>query len=146
MPETIERKPLLQDSLTQVQRVMLGQTYHSPGFTVVIKLIEGMCDDALAYTTKLDPEEEGYERKLAVRTQRARNINEAAAILRDSIKYHLEMIVKQDADENQAAEESVNKAIGIHSAVAGQPIDAIQKTFGIHPAKPKKKETVKEVK
>jgi len=143
MPETTERKPLLQDSLTQVQRIVLGQTYHSPGFNVVIKLIEAMCDDALAYTTKLDPEEEGYERKLAVRTQRARNINEAAAILRDSIKYHLDMIVKQDAEENQAAEAAVGRVIGIHSAVGGQPIDAIQKTFGIHPAKPVKKKEVK---
>ena len=139
MSETVERKPLLQDNLTQVQRVMLGQTYHSPGFSVVIKLLEALCDEALAYTTKLDPEEEGYERRLAVRTQRARNTNEAAAIFRDSIKYHLDMIVKQDSDQNQAAETAVSKVIGIHSAVAGQPIDAIQKTFGIHPARPVKK-------
>jgi hypothetical protein len=145
MAESIERKPLLQDSLTQVKRVMLGQTYHSPGFHVVIELIEAMCADALAFTTKLNPEDDGYERKLAVRTQRARNINEAAAILRDSIQYHLDMIVKQDAEENQAAEEAVGRVIGIHSAVPGQPISAIQKTFGIHPAKPvkKKKEETK---
>jgi hypothetical protein len=110
-----ETTPLLRDALTSAERVMLGQLTHAPGFSVLTKLFDALCKRVNDDTLKLDPEEDSYERKLSIRTQRARNINEGVGQLRDSVNYHTQVVLSAAVEETKQAEEAVQKTFGIYT-------------------------------
>lgn len=122
-----EVTPLLRDELSPAERVMLGQLTHAPGFSVLTKLIDALCKRVNDDTLKLDPEEDSYERKLSIRTQRARNINEGMSQLKDSVNYHTQVVVSAAVEEDKKAEEAVAKTFGIYTVpikkkVTPQPV------------------------
>ena len=116
--------PLLMESLTTPERVMLGQMTSVGGYKVLVKLFDAACSRATADVVKLDPESSDFERVLAERQRRARAINEFCASVLKSIDYHVDLI-RQEA----VAEEE-------------QVVDAVAKTFGIHKVPPKTKKVM----
>jgi len=133
---------LLEKELTLADCVALGQTLSTPGFEIVRRLYEAACQEANNDSIKLDPEREDYERVLAVRAQRARNFNEIVDWVRLSALVHHDRVRKNVIEQDEAAVDAVGKTFGIHPAKPlkpGEKQDAIKNVFGIHPAKPKKK-------
>lgn len=114
-----EKGPLLSDKLSASERAMLAQVTHHGGYKVIIKLMEALCDRISKDEIRLDPEKPGYEDKLAVRHQRARNANEVCAELLKSIEWHIRAAANQELTEEADA------------------VDIVAKTFGIHPVPPK---------
>jgi hypothetical protein len=106
--------PLLMEQLSVPEKVMLGQTMHTPGFKIVIKLLDELCRRFDEAVKLLDPEEADYVHKLAARAPRARDASEFRNLLLNSIKHHA------DSAHQQAVREDV------------EAIDAVSKTFGIH--------------
>ena len=119
--------PLLADELSTPERVMLGQTTTHGGYKIIIKLMEAACTRATQDTVRLDPEESDYERKLSVRTQRARNIIEFSALVLKSIDWHVNAVQTQAAEEQQGAEAAVAKTFGIHTVPPKPKKEAEQK-------------------
>jgi hypothetical protein len=115
--------PLLMDELSVAEKIVLGQLTHQPGFTVLQKLFDAACTRATADIVKLDPEEEGYDRVLAVRSQRARTMNEFANSIRKSVLFHTQTVITEAQEDDQ------------------QAVDLVAKTFGIHKVTKKKLET-----
>jgi len=135
-----DKKLLLENELTIADCFALGQTMGTPGFDIVRRLYEAACAEANADTIKLDPEGEGYDRKLAVRTQRSRNFNEIVDWVRKCALIHHNRVALNRQAEEEDAKEVVANVFGIHAAKPAAPgADAIKNVFGIHPAKPVKK-------
>jgi hypothetical protein len=139
MPEQKEVESILCEELTQVEKFHLAQIVSMPGMQVLVKLANAACMRATQDPIKLSPEAPNYERAAASRVQRARNITEFSDLFFKSVYSHVDSIRKKEADEDKEAVAAVENIFGIHAAVKGTPQDAIMKTFGIHPAKPKKK-------
>jgi hypothetical protein len=116
-------EPLLREELSAAERIILGQLTQQPGFNIIVRMHEAACARANNDAIKLDPEEDGYERKLSVRTQRTRNFNECVNLVRKSINWHVEAVVVEAQQDDQ------------------QVVDAVAKTFGIHKVTKKKVET-----
>ena len=131
--------PLLVNELTAVECGQLNQTMNTPGFQVLVKLNEAACLRANEDAIKLDPEGTDYERKLSVRTQRARNFNELVQIVRASALLHVNKLKQEAQKELLDAEVAVANRFGIHTVKPAETPDAIQKTFGTRPVKPQKK-------
>src|SRR5579859_7033866 len=138
MAEDKDKTPLLMNELTIADCAMLAQTMSTPGFEILVRLNEAVCVNAQKDTFKLDPEGPDYERKLSVRTQRARNVNEAIEHVRLSALAHIKRLTMKKQQEDVEAKNAVASVFGIHPAVPNTEGDAIKKTFGIHAAKPKK--------
>jgi hypothetical protein len=138
MTQEKERLPLLGDDLSQAERILLAQLAHTPGFTVFIKMMNAACLKATQDILKLDPELDGYEKKVSERQRRARFMSEFSDLVFSSINYHIEVLKKQNIEENLQAVEAVSNRFGIHPAKEGESNDAVKKVFGIHSAKPKK--------
>lgn len=139
-----KQKPLLlEQDLSLADCIALGQTMNTPGFDILVRLYEAACKSASDDSIKLDPEGADYERKLAVRTQRARNFNECVSYVRACALAHVARVKKQREEENAKAEDAVSNRFGIFPAKKGEELDAITKTFGIHAAKPPKKAKAK---
>lgn len=143
-PTEKESQKILSPTLTQAKKVMLAQTIMTPGWKVVIEIANEACRVAMQDTIKLDPESEDYERVCVERQRRARNITEFSDLLMRSIHVHADAIRRVEQQEEEEAvgrvQEMYNKH-GIHPAnpkEQGKPADAITRTFGISPAKPRK--------
>lgn len=109
-----EKGPLLAEELSVGERLMLGQMTHHGGYGVLRKLMDAICDRATKDLIRLDPENPEYERKVGVRTQRARDVNETCSDLLKSIKYHVEAVESQERAEEAEAVDIVSKTYGIH--------------------------------
>jgi len=126
MVEKKDTTPLLMESLTVPERVMLGQMTSVGGYKVLVKLFDAACSRATADVVKLDPESADFERVLAERQRRARAINEFCASVLKSIDYHVDLIRQEAVAEEQ------------------EVVDIVAKTFGIHKVPPKAKKVIGE--
>lgn len=106
---------LLREELSPSEVVMLAQMTHHGGFIVLKKLMEALCTRASEDLIRLDPEDKEYERKLSVRTQRARTINETCSVILKSIRAHVDSEVAQEQAEETEAVDVVAKTFGIHN-------------------------------
>jgi hypothetical protein len=97
-------KPLLMRELTLGEKVALQQLTMSPGFPVLIKLIESGCQSATADTIRVDTEDVNYETILQARHHYARAVNRFTQLIRESINYHVQRSVV--TEEVQVAQET----------------------------------------
>jgi hypothetical protein len=147
MAEKEKVKALLsegENAITQVERVMLNQLMYQPGWKVLVKLFDAVCTKSVEAMAKLNPEDPDYDRLVVVRAQNSRITNETVKLIRDSVLAHVNSIIKQEEKENEEADARVERMTGIHAATPTAPDDAIKKTFGIHLAKPVKKQKKEE--
>ena len=86
----MSRIPLLSDSLSITEKMTLANLATHPGFPIFVRILEAACARAAQDTIKLNPDEEGYERKLKAAHSRARTINEFAGLVRDSINWNIQ--------------------------------------------------------
>lgn len=97
--------PLLSEGMTEAKRVALASLKQHPGFSVLEEMHMEACKRANEDVIKLDPQDEGYERKLKALQLRARERNEFSLLILRSIDYHTEIFkpVVQDTtpEENQ---------------------------------------------
>jgi hypothetical protein len=100
------QKPLLIDSLTLPEKVMLGQTSLTPGYQVLVKMIEAGCSKATEDTIKADPEDVNYDQILKARQQYSRAVNRFSTLLLKSVEYHTEHGI---AEEQQKEQESLQE-------------------------------------
>ena len=100
-------KPLLMDELSLPDKVMLGQTSLTPGYKVLIRMIEAGCKKATEDTIKADPEDVNYDQILRARQQYSRAVNRFSTLLLKSVEYHME----HGAAEEQQKELEVLKTI-----------------------------------
>lgn len=138
MAEEKEVQSLLCDDLPQAKRVLLAQTKMTPGWKVVEEIANAACLRFQQDTFKVNPEDANADRKVVERQRRARNITEFSDLFFRSIYAHVESVTKREVEEEQEAVSAVGELYGIHSAIKGEPLDAIKKTFGAFPARPKK--------
>jgi hypothetical protein len=100
-------KPLTQkflaDNLTQAEKMYLKSLSFHEGFPVLQKLFSEACKQANDDVIRTDPEEKDYANILAIRQQRARNINEFCEAIRKSFNAHVDMATKEV--EKEAAKE-----------------------------------------
>ena len=134
---------ILMLDLNPMKKAMLLQTSQTPGFQVVIEMANEAALQATKDISKLDPEGPDYERKVVERGRRARNISEGFDLLFRSIFAHADSLKQIEAREDQEAMDRVNRTLGIadsgiHLAKPEEGIDAVTKTFGVFPARPKK--------
>lgn len=80
--------PLLMDTLTLPEKVMLGQTSLTPGYKILIKLMESACEDSRLAINDVNPEEPGYIEVLKARQQYSRAVNKFCVLLLRSVDYH----------------------------------------------------------
>jgi hypothetical protein len=117
-PTEKESQKILSPTLTQAKKVMLAQTIMTPGWKVVIEIANEACRVAMQDTIKLDPESEDHVHADAIRK-----------------------VEQQEEDEAVGRVQEMYNKHGIHPAnpkEQGKPADAITRTFGISPAKPRK--------
>jgi hypothetical protein len=96
-------KILLGEGLTQTERLYLGSLAHHDGFPVFKKLVDQVCRLATEDIVKLDPEDPQYERKVAARTQRARDFNEFAGAIQKSFNANVMLANEQEEKEKDNA-------------------------------------------
>lgn len=92
-------KPLLMDKLTIVQEVMLGQTSLSPGYQILIMIMEEACRLATESTIKTDPEDPNYKQILESRQQYARAVNKFSSLVLNSVEWHINRAAAEQAEE-----------------------------------------------
>ena len=99
-------KPLLMEAedLTPVERVNLSLLRTHPGYPVLEKLHMAACKRATEDVVKLDPTEEGFERKLKALQQKARERNEFSMLILSSIEWQDQYVKKME----EVAGEKVN--------------------------------------
>ncbi len=114
MAEKEAPKPILQDGLNLAQKSMLAQMASTPGYEILIMLIEAMCTDATNQTVKADPEDPNYDQVIKARHQYARAVNKSSTLLLKSVEYHIENAI---AEEAQAQIDAIEAA---EAAQAGQ--------------------------
>jgi|SRR5579864_1287711 len=95
-------EPLLYDELTAQQRQMLAALSKHPGWEVLVMVFHKSCDIVNSRLVKLDPMEDGYEKKLASAHLQARTVNEFCSVVKKSVEFHaqLESIKRQVTDES----------------------------------------------
>jgi hypothetical protein len=103
MSKSLATQFLLEDKLTQEEKIYLKSMSFHEGFPVLQKLFTEACNIAHADVVKADPESPDYDRILAVRYQRERNINEFCEAIRKSFNAHVAMATKEV--EKEAAKE-----------------------------------------
>ena len=81
-------KPLLMDGLTLPEKVILGQMSLTPGYQVLVKLMESACEDSRLAINDVNPEEPGYVEVLKARQQFSRAVNKFCVLLLRSVEYH----------------------------------------------------------
>jgi hypothetical protein len=95
------KQPLLSDQLSETQRLNLTALKHHPGFVVLEQMLMEACRIATEEVIKLDPNEEGYERKLKALQSKARERNEFSLLVLASIDFQ-ERLALQEAEEVKA--------------------------------------------
>lgn len=93
--------PLLANELTETQRVSLASLRQHPGYSVLESLLIAACKRATEEVIKLDPVEEGYERKLKALQSRARERNEFSSLILKSIEWQTQTVVVQEEEKNE---------------------------------------------
>ena len=106
--------PLLMDGLSVPEKVLVGQVMHQPGFKILVRLLDDMCNRFEQSVKLLDPEEADYNHRLSVRVPRARNADEFRNLLLNSIKHHGDSAHTQAVREDTEAVDAVSKTFGIH--------------------------------
>jgi hypothetical protein len=103
--------PLLMepDDLTQTERVSLSALKHQPGFSVLEKLFMAACKRASDEVIKLNPEDEGYERKLKARQLKARERSEFSLLILQTIDWQETLITVQE--EEKVAKPQPNRIV-----------------------------------
>lgn len=101
--------PLLANELTETQRVSLAALKQHPGFSVLENLFISACKRATEEVIKLDPTEEGYERKLKALQSRARERNEFSSLILRSIDWQTQTVIIQDEEKKSKPE--VNRIV-----------------------------------
>jgi hypothetical protein len=102
-------KPLLMDGLTLPQKVMLGQTSLTPGFAVLISLMQAACEESRVATNDANPEDENYNQIVVARQQYSRNINKFCALVLRSVEYHTQHGIAEEQQREQEAQEAVRQ-------------------------------------
>jgi hypothetical protein len=101
-------KKFLAEGLTQTERMYLKSLSFHDGFPVLQKIFSEACKIVNEDVVRTDPEEKDYEKTLAIRQQRARNINEFCEAVRKSFNAHVQ-IADQEL-ENAAAKEEKSRS------------------------------------
>lgn len=101
-------KPILMDELNVADRTKLAQTVLTPGWSVVIRMIESVCDDSRVAINDVDPEEENYEHVLKAVQQYSRAVNKMSALLLKSIEWHVAQGIVEEAETDERILERVN--------------------------------------
>lgn len=99
--------PLLSDELNDAQRVSLLNLKQHPGFQVLEQMFMAACKRATEEVIKLDPTEEGYERKLKALQSVARERNQFCLLVLQSIDWQLQALAVHK-EEEQAIESKEN--------------------------------------
>jgi hypothetical protein len=139
MAESTEVKPLLMEELTHHERIALRQVTHMPGWEVAMKILAAGCTEAANDISKLNPQEDDYERKVAERGRHSFSVNKYSARLQKSFIYHVEVLMAQAKAEQTEADNAVARTFGIGLANPADKLDSVKKVFGIHAAHPPKK-------
>lgn len=109
------KSPLLSDSLSETQRLSLSSLKQHPGFAVLELMMMEACKRATEEVIKLDPSEEGYERKLKALQSRARDRNEFSLLILMSVDWQsamaaaLAQVTKEEPEVNRIVKPLVNK-------------------------------------
>jgi hypothetical protein len=82
-----DKEPLLSTSLTETQRLNLSAMKQHPGYAVLELMLTEACRRATEDVIKLNPIEEGYERKLKALQSRARDRNEFSLLVLASVDW-----------------------------------------------------------
>jgi hypothetical protein len=93
-----KRMPLLSDELNEAQRVSLASLKQHPGFSILEQMFMAACKRATEEVIKLDPIEEGYERKLKALQSVARERNQFCLLVLESIDWQVASVVKEEQD------------------------------------------------
>ncbi|SRR6266550_2998904 len=93
--------PLLANELTDTQRVSLASLRQHPGFSVLEELLMAACRRATEEVIKLDPVEEGYERKLKALQSRARERNEFSSLVLKSIDWQAQAVAPKEETKSE---------------------------------------------
>jgi hypothetical protein len=101
--------PLLMKELTIGEKIALGQVSRLPGFQVIVKLIEAGCNKATADTINLNPEDTNYDQLLKAKHNYSHSINKFTRLVRNSINYHVEHGVVEDAEEQEKAKKLIDQ-------------------------------------
>jgi hypothetical protein len=104
------KTPLLSDTLTETQRLNLTGLRHHPGFSVLELMFMEACKRATEDVIKLDPIEEGYERKLKALQSKARDRSEFSLLVLQSIDWQTAMAEASQTQDTKA-EPEVNRIV-----------------------------------
>lgn len=105
--------PLLMEvnDLTPVERVNLAQLKLHPGFVVLEKLFMAACKNATDAVVKLDPSEEGFERKLKALQQKARERNDFCMLILASVEWQDQFAKALEESEKPNPEPEQNRIL-----------------------------------
>ena len=103
--------PLLAGELTEAQRVSLAALSRHPGYAVLESLLMAACRRATEEVIKLDPIEEGYERKLRALQSRARERNEFSSLILRSIEWQTGAVSAQEESKSEPEENRIVKQL-----------------------------------
>ena len=81
-------KPLLMDGLTLPEKVMLGQMSLTPGYQILIKMMEAAREESMLAINDVNPEEPGYVEVLKAKQQFSRAVNKFCVLVLRSVDYH----------------------------------------------------------
>lgn len=96
--------PLLAGELTPTERISLAGLKQHPGFSVLEKLFMSACNRATQEVIKLNPTDEGYERKLKALQQKARERSEFSLLILQSIGWQSQAETIQSEEKNEKPE------------------------------------------
>lgn len=96
--------PLLSDELNEAQRVSLASLKQHPGFAILEQMFIAACNRATEEVIKLDPIEEGYERKLKALQSVARERNQFCLLVLQSIDWQVQSVVVQQEEQQSKPE------------------------------------------
>lgn len=93
--------PVLENGLTEVERLNLAQTVQSPGWDVVIKIINAVCQRANDEVIAVDQDDDQFDTKVASRTRAARATSDGALLSFKSIDYHAKVSKEETEAKSQ---------------------------------------------
>ena len=105
-----KEKPLLMKELTIGKKIALAQAVRMPGFDVIVEIIEAGCKKATADAINTNPEEANYDQLIKARHGYAHDVNKFTRLVRDSINFHAQYGVVEEAQQQEEAAEKAVKA------------------------------------
>src|SRR5437879_6059989 len=94
--------PILQNVLTQDERIILAQLSQQPGYKILVRLHDEECRRLNEAVIKLDPTEQDYEKRLMATQMEARAVNKFSVAILGSVAYHTDAAL--DAMQNPVKE------------------------------------------